>query len=161
MNDGVVLSSGEGASQELWIGVDGQSGNNPGDDGDEEDDEQAEDGADRNVAKKSGKKKSPIDGVEAQNADEAHLFPKPRTFQTSTNKHQPSKVVIDHHAERKTSWVSPVESDEEAPESGPASGNQLQDDSEDEEQQPERQPTKQSRRKGQQNAGAKRGSNPQ
>jgi hypothetical protein len=99
-----------------------------------------------------------IDGVEAQNRDEAHRMRPRSRVEKPGNSRQPNRSIVDRNEEDETSWVSPVGGDEkEAPESGPSSGDELQNHAEVEEQQR----AKHSRWQGQQNASAKRGSSQQ
>jgi hypothetical protein len=101
-------------------------------------DEEADD-QDGNVAKKSGGKRSPEDGLEAQSPGQAHKFKHPSRVEKSSNSHQPNRMIVDRRQAAQTSWTGSVGGgEEEVSKSGPASGNEVQEDAEVEEPPPVR-----------------------
>ena len=120
------------------------------DSGDDDDNDGDGDG-DGDVAKKSGKKGSPEDGLEAQSPGQAHIFKKKGRVMKSGNGRQPSKMIVDERKEPETSWVDPVVGGEEEP----SGSNEVQYDAEEEQHQREQRQAKTSRGREQRIARAK------
>ena len=119
----------------------------------DDDDNDGDDNGDGDVAKKSGKKGSPEDGLEAQSPGQAHIFKKKGRVMKSGNGRQPSKMIVDERKEPETSWVGPVVGGEEEP----SGSNEVQDDAEEEQHQREQRQAKTSRGREQRIARAKLG----